>query len=90
MMDWQTLFNAGLVVIMGGFGWFARELWESVKMARKEIRDIDIKMHQDFVRRDDFKEAVAELKTDMREGFAEVRKTLNMLNEKLDSKSDKE
>ena len=89
-MDWQSIFNVGLTIALGAFGWFARELWESIKMARKEIRDIDIKMHQDFVRRDDFKEAVAELKADMREGFAEVRKTLHLLNQKLDSKTDKE
>jgi 23S rRNA C2498 (ribose-2'-O)-methylase RlmM len=89
-MDWQSVFNAILVIGLSGVGWFGREIWESVKMARKEIRDIDVKMHQDFVRRDDFKEAVAELKSDMKEGFAEVRNSLHLLNEKLDSKTDKE
>ena len=89
-MDWQSVFNAILVIGLGGVGWFGREIWESVKMARKEIRDIDVKIHQDFVRRDDFKEAVAELKSDMKEGFSEVRSSLQLLSNKLDSKSDKE
>ena len=89
-MDWQDAFNILLAVGLGGVGWFAREIWESVKMARKEIRDIDIKMHQDFVRREDFKDAIAELKTDMKEGFAEVKDTLQLLSKKLDSKLDKE
>lgn len=88
-MDWQDIFNIVLSIALGGVGWFAREIWESVKMARKEIRDIDVKMHQDFVRRDDFKEAIAELKSDMREGFSEIRNTLHLLNEKIDLKSDK-
>jgi hypothetical protein len=89
-VDWQSVFNAILVIGLGGVGWFGREIWESVKMARKEIRDIDVKIHQDFVRRDDFKEAVAELKSDMKEGFSEVRSSLQLLSNKLDSKSDKE
>ena len=89
-MDWQSVFNAILVIGLGGVGWFGREIWESVKMARKEIRDIDVKIHQDFVRRDDFKEAVAELKSDMKEGFSEVRSSLQLLSNKLDSKTDKE
>ena len=89
-MDWQSAFNIVLASGLAGLGWFGREIWESLKMARKEIRDIDVRMHQDFVRRDDFKEAVAELKSDMKEGFAEVRNSLHLLNEKLDSKTDKE
>jgi 23S rRNA C2498 (ribose-2'-O)-methylase RlmM len=89
-MDWQNAFNLVLAVGVAALGWFGREIWESVKMARKEIRDIDVKMHQDFVRREDFKDAIADLKTDMKEGFSEVRSTLQLLSNKLDSKSDKE
>lgn len=89
-MDWQSVFNAILVIGLSGVGWFGRELWESIKMARKEIRDIDIKMHQDFVRREDFKDSIAELKADMKEGFADVKDTLQLMSKKLDSKSDKE
>jgi 23S rRNA C2498 (ribose-2'-O)-methylase RlmM len=89
-MDWQSAFNLALAIGVAASGWFGREIWESVKMARKEIRDIDVKMHQDFVRREDFKDAIADLKTDMKEGFSEVRSTLQLLSNKLDSKSDKE
>lgn len=89
-MDWQSAFNVLLAVGLAGLGWFGRELWESMKATRKEIRDIDVKMHQDFVRREDFKEAIAELKSDMKEGFSEVKDTLQLLSHKLDSKSDKE
>jgi 23S rRNA C2498 (ribose-2'-O)-methylase RlmM len=90
MMDWQNAFNLVLAAGVAALGWFGREIWESVKMARKEIRDIDVKMHQDFVRREDFKDAIADLKIDMKEGFSEVRSTLQLLSNKLDGKSDKE
>lgn len=89
-MDWQSAFNVVLAGGVAALGWFGREIWESLKMARKEIRDIDVKMHQDFVRREDFKDAISELKVDMKEGFAEVKSTLQLLSKKLDSKLDKE
>jgi len=43
-----------------------------------------------YVRRDDFKEAVKELKTDMKEGFNKVDSTLALLFKKLDGKESKD
>lgn len=78
-MDWQTIINLGLGSIMGLIGWFAREIWETIKDLRKEIKDLDRKMHQDFVRRDDFKDAMAEHKKDMQRGFDEVKELIGTL-----------
>jgi hypothetical protein len=41
------------------------------------------------VRRDDFKDAVREIKEDMKAGFSNVDKTLGLLFKKLDHKEDK-
>jgi len=46
-------------------------------------------MHEDFVRRDDFKDAVKEIKDDMREGFGKIDKTLGLIFKKLEGKTDK-
>jgi hypothetical protein len=43
-----------------------------------------VKMHDDFVRRDDFKEAIADIKCDMHRGFNKVDDTLGLLFKKLD------
>jgi hypothetical protein len=43
-------------------------------------------MHEDFVRRDDFKDAVREIKDDMKAGFASVDATLRLIFKKLDNK----
>ena len=88
-MELQGFLNLGFSIAVAIAGWFAREIWEQVKSIRKDINQMDVRMHQDFVRRDDFKEAISELKNDMREGFSEVRNSLHLLNEKMDSKSDK-
>jgi hypothetical protein len=51
-----------------------------------DLRKLDTKMHDDFVRRDDFKDAVKEIKDDMRAGFANVDTTLRLIFKKLDNK----
>jgi hypothetical protein len=57
---------------------------------------MDTKMHEDFVRRDDFKDAMVhvqkdmdELKQDMKDGFRQVNDTLGLIFKKLDHKEDK-
>jgi molybdenum cofactor biosynthesis enzyme MoaA len=51
-----------------------------------DLKKLDSKMHEDFVRRDDFKDAVKEIKDDMRAGFANVDSTLRLIFKKLDGK----
>ena len=51
---------------------------------------MDTKMHEDFVRRDDFKDAVTDIKQDMKEGFVKMDRTLGLIFKKLESKEDKE
>jgi molybdenum cofactor biosynthesis enzyme MoaA len=51
-----------------------------------DLKKLDTKMHEDFVRRDDFKDAVREIKDDMKAGFASVDATLRLIFKKLDSK----
>ena len=46
-------------------------------------------MHEDFVRRDDFKEAVTDLRSDMKEGFKETKDMIGLLFKKIESKADK-
>ena len=50
---------------------------------------MDTKMHEDFVRRDDFKDAVREIKEDMKDGFSKIDSTLGLLFKKLENKEDK-
>jgi chorismate mutase len=88
-MDWQTVIN----FVLGGFtaliGWFAREIWDAIKELRGEIKQLDKQMHQDFVRRDDFRDAMAEHKADMQQGFREVKELLGAVFKRLENKADK-
>jgi hypothetical protein len=85
-MDEQIIFNwiVGVAGALGG--WTLKVIWDSLMELRREIKTMDTKMHEDFVRRDDFKDAVKEIKDDMRAGFSNVDGTLRLLFKKLDEK----
>ena len=86
----QLVFN--WAVALAGFlgGWALKVIWDSISEVRKDLKQMDTKMHEDFVRRDDFREAVREIKMDMKEGFRSVNDTLGLIFKKLDGKEDKE
>jgi hypothetical protein len=92
----QVIFN--WAVAFAGFcgGWILKIIWDAIQDLKKDIRVMDTKMHEDFVRRDDFKDAMVhvqkdmdELKQDMRDGFRQVNATLGLIFKKLENKEDK-
>ena len=88
-MEWQNLFNFAIGIVMAALGWFARELWDAIKDVRRDIKNLDSRMHTDFVRKDDFKDAMAEHKADMNDNFREIKEMIGTLFSKLDRKVDK-
>lgn len=93
----QVVFNWAVGVAGFFGGWLLKVIWDAIQDLKQDIKTMDAKMHQDFVRRDDFKDAMThvqkdmdELKQDMKDGFKQVNTTLNMIFQKIDSKEDKE
>ena len=78
------LVGTGGVVI----GWVLKVIWDSLRDLRNEIKIMDTKMHDDFVRRDDFKDAMKDLKEDMKSGFSKIDNTLGLIFKKLENKGD--
>lgn len=85
----QVIFNwiVGALGVLGG--WTLKVIWDSLQELRKDVRTLDTKMHEDFVRRDDFKEAVKDIKNDMKEGFGQIDRTLGLIFKKIEGKVDK-
>ena len=84
IFDWMTGIGGAVI------GWMLKVIWEALQDVRVEIKELDKQMHDDFVRRDDFKEAIREIKDDMREGFNKVDRTLGLIFKKLENRNDKE
>ncbi len=78
LMDSQDLFNAA-ITLSGAFGgWILKTIWDAIKDLKSEIKELNREVNQDFVRREDFKDAIGEIK-----------EMLNKIFDKLDNKADK-
>lgn len=86
----QTVFNWAVAVAGALGGWILKVIWDAILELKKDLKQMDTKMHEDFVRRDDFKDAVKEIKEDMKSGFAKTDNMLGLIFKKLESKEDKE
>lgn len=77
-MDLQQVFNMIIAIGSAVGGWILKVIWDTLRDMKQEIRDLTVEVHQDFARRDDFKEATKEIK-----------EMLFKISDKLDAKMDK-
>lgn len=75
----QQVFNAAVTVGCMVGGWILKTIWDAIKELRDDIKEINHEVHQDFVRRDDFKDAIVDIK-----------EMLSKIFDKLDNKADKQ
>lgn len=86
----QMIFNWAVAAAGAAGGWILKVIWDAIVELKKDLKQMDTKMHEDFVRRDDFKDAVSEIKQDMKEGLNKIDNTLGLIFKKLEHKEDKE
>jgi uncharacterized coiled-coil DUF342 family protein len=84
-MDWQILINIALGVLIGFIGWFAREIWDSVKELRKDIHQIEKNLPEIYVRRDEMKE----VRQEMMARFDKLESMMSSFFDRLNDKADK-
>jgi hypothetical protein len=89
MMD-QMIFNWAVAAAGALGGWILKVIWDAIVELKKDLQKMDTKMHEDFVRRDDFKDAVGDIKQDMKDGFNKMDNTLGLIFKKLEKKEDKD
>jgi hypothetical protein len=78
VMDWQIFINGTLAFMIGLFGWLARELWGAVKSLQEEVKNIQIHMPTNYVRRDEFADHMQRIES-----------KLDRIMERLESKADR-
>jgi hypothetical protein len=84
-MDFQFIINLGGAAALGVMGWFARQLWDSVKELKNDISGIRLHMSENYVK----KSEVDNFRSDMDKRFDRIEVLLDKLYEKLESKVDK-
>jgi hypothetical protein len=84
-MDFQFMINLGGATAIGVGGWFARQLWDSVKELKNDVSAIRLHMSENYVK----KSEVEGFRSDMDKRFDRIEMLLDKLYEKLDGKVDK-
>jgi len=92
----QTIVNWVFTGFGAALGWILKVVWDAVKELKADIKQIERDLPEVYVRKDNFKDAVFDikedfkgLKSDVKDGFNNVNTTLGLIFKKLDSKSDR-
>lgn len=84
-MDFQVLFNVAICVAGFFGGWTLNRIYSAIDRLDSDVRNMPLT----YVSKDDFKDAIRELKDDMHAGFNKIDINLNNVFKKLDRKEDK-
>jgi F0F1-type ATP synthase membrane subunit b/b' len=92
----QAIINWLFAGFGAAIGWILKVVWDALADLKTDIRAIERDLPEVYVRKDDFKDAVREIKEEMREmrqdiklSFNKVDDTLNVIFEKINKKEDR-
>jgi hypothetical protein len=77
-MTIQELFNLGSAIMIALIGWFAREMWQTVKEVTKDLSRLREDLPKSYVPKEDWKD-----------GMNEIKDMLGQIFNRLDGKADK-
>ena len=80
LIDWLVAATGGL------FGWLMKMLWDAVKDLKKDIRQIERDLPDLYVRKDDWRTSIHDLKDDMQRGFDKLDSTIQTIFKRIDLK----
>lgn len=74
----QEIINILIGSVLAVLGWFARQLWDAVQALKENMKQIEVDMPTNYVRKDE-----------MESRFDKIELLLSRIYEKLDMKADK-
>ena len=77
-MEYQAMFNFVAGILLVAIGWWCKEIWDSVKALKNDIKAIEIDLPKNYVS-----------KKDIESRFDKIDATLERLFNRLDAKADK-
>jgi hypothetical protein len=75
----QVIVDAVVALVGALFGWLFKMVWDAIKELQKDIKDTNQTIHESYVRKDDYRVEIAEIKG-----------MFNRIMDKLDGKVDKQ
>lgn len=92
----QQIINWLFAGFGAAIGWILKVVWDAIRDLKIDLRQIEKDLPEVYVRKDDFKDAVQEIRAEMREmrqdmkaGFKHVDDTLSVLFKRLGEKEDR-
>jgi len=77
-MEYQAMFNFVGGVLLVAIGWWCKEIWDSVKALKSDLKAIEIDLPKNYVS-----------KKDIESRFDKIDATLERLFDRLENKVDK-
>ena len=74
----QSVLNWLFAAVGTAFGWILKIIWDAISDLKKDMKDLNKEVHEDFVRKEDY-----------RVDIAEIKQMLNRIFDKMDNKVDK-
>lgn len=84
-MDWQNIINIAGGAALATIGWFARQLWDSVKELKADIAGLRLHVSETYAK----KSEIETLESQMEKRFDRLEQMIARLYDKIDSKADK-
>lgn len=78
MLDTQILVNFGFGAVLAAIGWFARQLWDAVKILQRDVHALEVDLPKTYVSKNDFNDTMKHIET-----------MFQRIYDKLDDKADK-
>ena len=69
----QDMINLGITCSGAIIGWVLKRLWEALRDLKDDIRQIENEMHTQYIRRDEVQKNFDEIKSILREIFADLK-----------------
>lgn len=93
----QELVNWLFTGFGAAVGWIMKVIWDAMNDLRRDVKQIERDLPEVYVRKDDFREAVREmrdtikeLRNDMKASFQHVDVTLGTIFKRLEQKEDRD
>ena len=69
----QDMINLAITCSGAIIGWFLKTIWEALRDLKGDLRDIENEMHTQYIRRDEVQKNFDEIKSILREIFADLK-----------------
>ena len=71
-MEPAVILNIAFSFILILIGWFLRIMWDSIKRLQNDMSELERHAFETYVRRDDYRDDMAEVKTMLRQIFETI------------------